>query len=71
MQEFGMFSERGNAAVAGIVAYHRQYRSDWPTVLKNLQDLAAYDSEAYGEATDTVVREYVYDALGFETPFYI
>lgn len=63
MQDFGMFTERGNAAVAGIVAYHRQYRSDWSTVLQNLQDLAKYDTEAYGEATDTAVKEYVYEAL--------
>jgi hypothetical protein len=71
MQEFGMFTERGNTAVAGIVAYHKQYKSTWPVVLQNLRDLADYDSELYGEAMDTVVREYVYDALGFESPFYI
>jgi len=60
---FGMFSEQGNTAVAGIVAYHSQYRSDWSTVLQNLCDLADYDPEIYGEATDTAVKESVYDAL--------
>lgn len=70
MQNFGMYTERGDAAIAGIVAYHRQYKSTWPVVLQNLQDLADHDPELYGEATDTAVREMVYDALGFQTPFY-
>ncbi len=60
---FGMFTERGETAIAGIVAYHRQYGSDWSTVLQNLSDLADYDPELYGEATDTVVKESVYQAL--------
>ena len=63
MQDFGMFTERGNTAVAGIVSYHRQYGSDWNLVLNNLQDLADYNPDLYGEATDTAVKEYVYQAL--------
>jgi len=60
---FGMFTERGETAIAGIVAYHRQYGSDWSTVLQNLCDLADYDPELYGEATDTAVKESVYQAM--------
>lgn len=71
MQNFGMFTDRGNAAVAFIVAYHRQHKSDWELVEQNLRDLAWYDPEAFGEATDTAVKEYVYEALGFETESYI
>lgn len=61
--DFRMFSEQGNTAVAGIVAYHRQYGSDWGTVVQNLRDLADYNPEIYGEATDTAVKECVYQAL--------
>jgi hypothetical protein len=63
MSNFGMFSAQGNVAVAGIVEYHRQYGSNWSTVLQNLRDLADYNPELYGEATDTAVKEYVYEAL--------
>ena len=63
MSIFGMFSDQGNIAVASIVEYHRQYGSDWSTVLQNLRDLADYNPELYGEATDTAVKEYVYEAL--------
>ena len=51
--------------------YHKEAGSDWPTVYKNLLDLANSDYNKYGEAMDTMVREIVYDALGFETEFYI
>ena len=63
MSNFGMFTDRGNQAVAFIVAYHRQHRSEWELVEQNLKDLAWYDAEAFGEATDTAVKEYVYEAL--------
>lgn len=59
---YGMFTSAGEAAVAGIVAYHKQFKSPWNLVEKNLEDLAAYD-EKYAEATDTVVRENVFNAL--------
>jgi hypothetical protein len=29
------------------------------------------DVEVFGEATDTMVREIVYDALGFNSDFYV
>lgn len=68
---FGMYTDEGNLAVSGIVQYHKEIGSDWPTVYKNLLDLANSDYNKYGEAMDTMVREIVYDALGFETEFYI
>lgn len=68
---FGMFTDEGNNAVAFIVDYHRSWNNDWPTVYKNLQDLAKSDPERYGEAMDTVVREMVYDACQFTSDFYI
>ena len=60
---FGMFTDEGNNAVAFIVDYHRSWNNDWPTVYKNLQDLAKSDPERYGEAMDTAVREMVYLSL--------
>lgn len=68
---FGMFTDLGNHAVAFIVDYHRANKNGWPVVYQNLCDLAKSDPERYGEATDTMVREMVYDALGFKTDFYI
>ena len=59
---YGMFTEAGNNAIAGIVAYHKANQSPIGLVMQNLEDLAAYDSQ-YSEATDTVVREAVLSAL--------
>ena len=68
---FGMFSDKANIAVACIVDYHRTKNSPWSVVYQNLQDLAASNPELYGEATDTMVREMVYDALGLTEDFYV
>lgn len=66
---YGMFTEAGNIAVTGIVMYHREVKSPWLVVYQNLCDLARTDG--FGEATDTMVREMVYDALGFTSDFYV
>jgi hypothetical protein len=68
---FGMFTDEGNNAVAFIVDYHRANNNDWPVIYQNLQDLAESDPERYGEATDTMVREIVYDAVGCTGDFYL
>ena len=68
---FGMYTDEGNWVVAFIVDYHMANNNDWPVVYQNLQDLAKSDPERYGEATDTVVRELVYDACQFTSDFYI
>ena len=61
---YGMFTSEGNVAVAGIVYYAQKHNLSWKTVYQNLVDLSKFDSAKYGEATDTVVRECVYDAIG-------
>lgn len=66
--DYGMFTEEGNIAVAAIVTVARAGRLTWPETYKLLSRLSAI--EKYGEATDTEVREMVYDALAFETSFY-
>ena len=58
-----MFTPEANLAVAGIVAYHKAASSPWALVVQNLEDLAKFDYDKYGEANDTVVREAVYSAL--------
>ena len=67
--DFGMFTKDGNELVHIICIKAKLYDKDWPTVYRDLQDLAG--SEDYAEATDTEVRECVYQYLGFETDFYI
>lgn len=68
MIDYGMFTDSGNLAVHGIVEGARIKKSTWPEVYQAL--VAISYVEGYGEATDTAVREVVYDALGFETSFY-
>jgi len=68
---YGMFSESGNLAVTGIVQYHKAINSPWSVVYQNLCDLAKSDPTKFGEATDTMVREMVYDALGTTEDFYV
>ena len=68
---FGMFTDEGNAAVGMIVEMAKKKGWDWNRTYAELCVLANSDAQLYGEAPDTAVREYVYDACGFETAFYI
>ena len=69
--DYAMFTEFGNDAVDAIVRSAKVLKLDWPQVYAELQSLADRFPEDFGEATDTAVRECVYNALGFDTPFYI
>jgi len=69
--DYAMYTELGNAAVHGVVTAARQSNASWAQVYQWLQTLA--EQEQFAEATDTMVREYVYDALNYnsnEQPFY-
>ena len=68
---FGMFTDEGNYAIAFIVDYHIAHKNDWPTVYQTLRYLARHHPTKFGEATDTVVREMVYDACSFTSDFYV
>ncbi len=71
VQDYAMFSELGNAAVHAIVVAARANNLTWAQVYRALHQLA--EQEPFGEAMDTMVREVVYDALGYdnsEQPFY-
>ena len=66
---YGMFTDAGNQAVHAIVEQARESKMAWLEVYQELVRLA--DVEVFGEATDTMVREIVYDALGFNSDFYV
>ena len=71
VQDYAMFSELGNAAVHAIVVAARANNLTWAQVYRALYQLS--EQKEFGEATDTMVREYVYSALGYdnnEQPFY-
>jgi len=66
---FGMFTDAGNVEVATIVEHAKANSLNWPQTYRLLEQLAKVPG--YGEVLDTMVREIVYDALGFDTTFYI
>jgi hypothetical protein len=78
-QTYGMFTDKGNYMVDRIVeAANKLKQQDndelnaWQFAYRELRKLGHAD--AFGEATDTDVREQVYDAIvnkQFEIPFYI
>lgn len=70
-QDFAMFSEEGNRAVGMIVDMAKEKGWNWERTMSELYVLADSDAQLYGEATDTAVREAVYDACGFNTNFYV
>ena len=66
---YGMFTEDGNACVHGIVTVCRSANLSWAVAYQALGELAK--TSKFAEATDTMVREMVYDAIGADGPFYI
>ena len=71
IKEYGMFTELGNAAVNAIVVAAKANNMTWAQVYRALGALA--EQKEFAEAMDTVVREYVYDAMGYDNtqqPFY-
>ena len=61
---YGMFSDEGNLAVHGLVNNAINQKLSWAETYQNLRDLADSNPDSFGEATDTMVREMVYDAIG-------
>ena len=71
VKDYAMYTELGNAAVNAIVIAARANNLNWAQTHRALCALAVQDG--FAEATDTMVRECVYSALGFknnEQPFY-
>ena len=61
IQHYGMFTDAGNSAVDSIVEMVRKHQLSWPTVRAMLSALT--QDERFEEATDTAVREAVYETL--------
>ena len=61
IQHYGMFTDAGNSAVDSIVEMARKHQLSWPTVVGMLEAISL--EEAYEEATDTAVKEAVYQTL--------
>ena len=68
IKDYGMFTELGNAAVHALIVSARENKLTWPQTQRALSVLG--EQTEFGEAMDTEVRECVYSALGFRTPFY-
>ena len=66
---YGMFTDAGNQAVHAVVKHALENKQAWLEVYQELCRLG--EVKAFGEATDTMVREMVYDAIGADGPFYI
>ena len=60
-QDYGMYTDAGNSAVDSIVEMARKHQLTWPTVVGMLEAISL--EEAYEEATDTAVKEAVYQTL--------
>ena len=60
-QNYGMYTDAGNEAVHSIVEMAGRHHLSWPTVVGMLSALAL--QEAYDEASDTAVKEAVYETL--------
>ena len=68
--DYAMYTELGNTAVHAVVVTARTNKLTWAETYEALCELAKQD--AFGEATDTAVREMVYSALSIrDEPFYI
>ena len=59
---YGMYTDAGNQAVHAIVEHALKNNQAWLTVYQELCCLA--EVQAFSEALDTMVREYVYSAVG-------
>ena len=59
---YGMYTDAGNQAVHAIVEHALENKQAWLEVYQELCRLS--EVKAFGEATDTMVREYVYSAVG-------
>ena len=58
---YGMYTDAGNAVIGSLVEMARKHQLSWHTVYDMLEAISL--EEAYEEATDTAVREAVYETL--------
>jgi hypothetical protein len=70
MKDYAMYTPRGNQLVDGVVQAARKAGWDWPKTYRHLELLARAHPKTAGECLDTAVREEVYAALDYDSPFY-
>jgi len=70
-KDYAMYSPEGNEAVHSIVVQALENDWNWAKTYAELRQLANSNTDMYGEAMDTMVREIVYDALAHNDNFYI
>ena len=58
---YGMYTDAGNAVIVSLVEMARKHQLSWHTVHDMLEAISL--EEAYEGATDTAVREAVYETL--------
>ena len=66
---YGMFTDAGNLAVASIVEGAISNDLTWLETYQCLVNLA--ENPDFAEATDTMVREIVFDAISATGDFYV
>ena len=59
--DYGMYTDAGNSVIGSLVDMARRHQLSWHTVYDMLEAISL--EEAYEEATDTAVREAVYETL--------
>lgn len=64
MNEFGMFTDKGNQRVGVLVRYAIAQRMPWDDVYHKLIELSKHPE--FEECCDTEVRESVYEAIGYD-----
>ena len=62
MTDYGMYTEKGNHKIAGIVLEAKLYNHSWNVVSSRLNELSK--EKEFEEAIDTMVRELVFVAIG-------
>ena len=58
---YGMYTDAGNSVIGSLVEMALKHQLSWHTVHDMLEAISL--EEAYEEATDTAVREAVYETL--------
>ena len=66
---YSMYTKKGDAAIASLVEKAKKHNYTWKETYDALVELSK--KKGTEEATDTAVREVVYDALGYTDSFYV
>lgn len=68
---YSMYTDQGDQVAHKIVELAKSAGLDWTQTLSIMRFVADQKSDMCGELMDTAVREVVYDALDYDTDFYV